>query len=56
MIDDEKPAEEIDAAIQQLNNSKAAERYKKYEASMALVIPYADKHGVEYKTMDAPWK
>lgn len=56
MIDAEKPEEEIDAAIQQLNDTKAAELYKKYETTMRLVIPYADKHGVEYKTMNIPWK
>lgn len=52
LIDDGSTAEQIDAAIQQLNNSKGAELQKKYEATMMLILPYADKHGVEYKTID----
>ncbi|WP_281233112.1 hypothetical protein [Flavobacterium gelatinilyticum] len=49
MIDDGKTQEEVNQAAQQLDNTKGAEVDKKYKKVMELLLPYADKHGVEYK-------
>ena len=54
MIDEGYPDEEIQAAIAELDNSKGAELDEKYRKTMELLIPYADKHGVEYKTINMP--
>src|SRR5690554_891496 len=50
MIDDGTPNEEIDAAIEELDNTKGVELDKKYNKTMDLLLPYADKNGVKYKT------
>ena len=50
MIDDGIPDEEIDAAIEELDNTKGVELDKKYNKTMDLLLPYADKNGVKYKT------
>ena len=52
MIDEGKPDEEIDAAIESLDNTKGLELDKKYNKAMDLLLPYADKNGVEYKVQE----
>ncbi|KAF2508286.1 hypothetical protein [Flavobacterium foetidum] len=49
MIDDGKSAEDIDAAARNLDNTKGIEIDKKHQKVMDLLLPYADKNGVEYK-------
>lgn len=49
MIDDGKSEEEINLAAKQLDDTKGIELDKKYKKVMDLLLPYADKHGVEYK-------
>lgn len=49
MIDDGKREEEVLHAAKELDNAKGMELDKKYEKVMSLLLPYADKHGVEYK-------
>ncbi|GAA3784463.1 hypothetical protein [Flavobacterium ginsengiterrae] len=49
MIDDGKSDEEIDLAARKLDDTKGVELDKKYKNVMNLLLPYADKHGVEYK-------
>jgi|SRR5690554_721293 len=50
MIDDGIPDEKIDAAIEELDNTKGVELDEKYAKTMDLLLPYADKNGVKYKT------
>lgn len=50
MIDEGKSAEEIDNASRKLDDTKGILLDKKYENVMKLLLPYADKNGVEYKT------
>lgn len=52
MIDDGKSDSEIDAAAAQLQLTKGVELEKKYNTTMELLLPYAQKHGVKYKTID----
>lgn len=52
MIDDGKTDQEIDAAIENLDATKGAELDMLYTEMMDLLILYAKKHGVEYKTID----
>lgn len=54
MIDDGAPDEKVDEAVADLEVKKGEELYTKYEATMKLIVPYADKHGVEYKTISMP--
>lgn len=54
MLDEGKSEEEVYAAIQQLEEAKGAELQDKKEKVMSLIIPYAEKHGVEYKTIELP--
>ena len=54
MIDDGAPDEKVYEAVAELEASKGQELFAKYEATMKLIIPYADKHGVEYKTIEMP--
>jgi|SRR5690554_12776 len=49
MIDEGKPDEEIDAAIEELDYTKGLELDEKYNKVMDLLLPYADKNGVKYK-------
>ena len=49
MIDDGKSNEEVDAAARNLDDTKGIELDKKYTKVMDLLLPYADKNGVEYK-------
>ncbi|SFS34834.1 hypothetical protein [Sphingobacterium wenxiniae] len=55
MIDEGKPDEEIDTAIEELDNSKGVILDEKYAALMEQLLPYADKHGVKYKTFNSPF-
>lgn len=55
MIDEGKSDEEINLEIEKLEATKGVELDKKYNKTMDLLIPYADKHGVEYKTMNTPF-
>lgn len=50
MIDEGKSDEEIDTASKRLDDTKGILLDKKYESVMKLLLPYADKNGVEYKT------
>lgn len=50
MIDEGKTEEEIDTASRKLDDTKGILLDKKYESVMKLLLPYADKNGVEYKT------
>lgn len=54
MIDDGKPAGAIDAAIEQLDTEKGPIVDEKFNRVYDLIMPYADKHGVEYKTIEMP--
>lgn len=55
MIDDERPDEEINAAIEELDATKGVELDKKYGKAMELLLPYADKNGIEYKIHEFPF-
>lgn len=50
MIDEGKSDVEIDNASRKLDDTKGILLDKKYESVMKLLLPYADKNGVEYKT------
>ncbi|WP_437922122.1 hypothetical protein [Sphingobacterium sp. LRF_L2] len=52
MIDEGIPDEEIDAAIAQLEATKGAELERLRIRTMDLLLPYADKNGVEYETIN----
>ncbi|EFK58676.1 hypothetical protein [Sphingobacterium spiritivorum] len=54
MIDEGKPAAEIDAAIAALEETKGALVDEKYNKVHDLIMPYADRHGVEYKMLNTP--
>lgn len=54
MIDDGQSQADIEAALDELEATKGVELHTLYEDVMGLVIPYADKHGVEYKTINMP--
>lgn len=54
MLDDGASDAEIDAAVEELESTKGVELHALYERVMKDVIPYADKHGVEYKTIEMP--
>ncbi|MFB9079197.1 hypothetical protein ACFFLS_04015 [Flavobacterium procerum] len=51
MIDDGKSDEEVDAAAKHLDDTKGIELDKKHQKMMDLLLPYADKNGVEYKRL-----
>lgn len=55
MIDEGKSDEEINAEIEKLESTKGVELGKKYSKTMDLLLPYADKNGVEYKTYNTPF-
>lgn len=48
MIDEGRPDSEIDAAIEELEITKGVELDIKYDITMDLLLPYADKKGVKY--------
>ena len=50
MIDEGKSEEEIKNASIKLDDTKGIVLDKKYEDVMKLLLPYADKNGIEYKT------
>lgn len=50
MIDEGKSEEEINKASRKLDDTKGILLDKKHESVMKLLLPYADKNGVEYKT------
>lgn len=54
MIDDKAPDAEIDAAIAKLQETRGEELHKKLKTTMGLLVPYAVKHGVEFKTIEMP--
>ena len=54
MIDDGNPAGDIDAAIEQLDTEKGPVVDEKFNRVHDLIMPYADKHGVAYKTIEMP--
>ncbi|MBE8728317.1 hypothetical protein [Flavobacterium hungaricum] len=51
MIDEGKSDEEVDKAARNLDDTKGIELDKKYTKVMNLLLPYADKKGVEYKKL-----
>lgn len=55
MIDDGASDDKLDQAIAELESTKGEELSTKYEKTMKLIIPYADKHKVEYKTIEMPF-
>lgn len=55
MIDDDAPEEEINAVIAELEATKGAELKRLRVKTMDLMLPYVDKNGVEYKTMNIPF-
>lgn len=55
MIDEGASDDQLDQAIAELESTKGEELFAKYEKTMKLIIPYADKHGVEYKTIEMPF-
>lgn len=54
MIDEGRPDEAIDAAIAELDAEKGPVMNGKYNKVHDKIIPYADKHGVEYKILNMP--
>ena len=52
MIDEGKPDEEIDTAIKELDINKGPIVDEKFNKVYDLIMPYADKHGVDYKIMN----
>ncbi len=54
LIDDNASDEKIDEAVAELEVSKGEELHTRYQKTMDLIIPYASKHGVEYKTIEMP--
>ncbi len=54
MIDDGESDAKIDEAVAELEAKKGEELFAKYEKTMKQIIPYAEKHGVEYKTIEMP--
>lgn len=53
-IDDGKSDEEIDAIIAKLDESKGSVIDAKYNKVHDIIMPYADKHDVQYKILDMP--
>ena len=54
MIDEGQPNEDIDTAIDELEASKSKLIDERFNKVYDLIMPYADKHGVDYKIMDTP--
>lgn len=54
MIDQGKSDQEIDAAIEELDRVKDPIMDEKYNRVHDLIMPYADKHNVEYELMEMP--
>lgn len=54
MIDEGKSDAEIDAAIEELENTKGKIRDEKFNKAHELIFAYADKHGIEYKFIKQP--
>lgn len=52
MIDEGASDEEINAVVTQLDATKGIELDRLRAKAMELLLPYADKHGVEYKTIN----
>lgn len=53
-IDDGKSDEQIDAIIAELDESKDPIMDAKYNKVHDMIMPYADKHDVQYKILDMP--
>ena len=54
MIDEGKSDQEIDAAIEELQNTKGDIIDEKFNKAHDLVFPYADKNGIEYDILEYP--
>jgi hypothetical protein len=54
MIDEGKSDQEIDAAIENLQNTKGKIIDEKFNKAHDLVFPYADKHGIKYEILEYP--
>lgn len=54
MIDDDMSNLEIDAAIEELDMTKGVTLAQKFNKVYDQIIPYANKHGVAYKTLEMP--
>ena len=54
MIDEGKSDQEIDAAIEELQNTKGNIIDEKFNKAHDLVFPYADNNGIEYDILEYP--
>ena len=54
MIDEGKSDAKIDAAIDDLQNTKGKIMDQKFNKAYNLVFSYADTHGIEYKILEYP--
>lgn len=54
MIDEGKSDAEIDAAIEELQNTKGDIIDEKFNKAHDLAFGYADKHGIKYEILDYP--
>lgn len=54
MIDEGMSNLEIDAAIEELDMTKGVTLDQKFNKVYDQIIPYANKHGVAYKTLEMP--
>ena len=54
MIDDGKSDQEIDAAIEELQNTKGKIIDEKFNKAHDLIFPYADKHKIKYEILEYP--
>jgi len=52
MIDEGRSETEIDAAIEELQNTKGKIIDQKFNKTHDMIFPYADKNGIKYKTLD----
>jgi len=55
LIDNDAPEEGINAAIVELEATKGAELTRLRLKTMELLAPYAEKNGVKFKMMNAPF-
>lgn len=55
MIDDGLDDQQIDEAIGDLDKTKGIDLNRKYEKAMKLLLPYADKHAVQYEVKHMPF-
>lgn len=54
MIDEGKSDDEINTAIETLQNTKGKIIDEKFNKAHDLIFPYADKHGIKYEILEYP--